>query len=86
MCSFESAGWLGSRDLGFSNRDLGKWAENFAICGTLHHGYWNQSEMNSGGPDVVVLHGLLCFPRHTHPFNRSDTALRVAEAMVARKL
>ena len=51
-----------------------------------HHGYWNQSEMNSGGPDVVVLHGLLCFPRHTHPFNRSDTALRVAEAMVARKL
>ena len=23
MCSYERAGWLGSRDLGFSNRDLG---------------------------------------------------------------
>ena len=31
MCSYERAGWLGSRDLGFSNRDLGKRAGNFAI-------------------------------------------------------
>ena len=31
MCSYERAGWLGSRDLGFSNRDLGKRAVNFAI-------------------------------------------------------
>ena len=30
--------WLGSRDLGFSNRDLGKRAGNFAIW-TLHPGY-----------------------------------------------
>ena len=38
VCSYKRAGWLGSRDLGFFNRDLGKRAENFAI-GTLHHGY-----------------------------------------------
>ena len=31
MCSYERAGWLGYRDLGFSNRDLGKRAGNFAI-------------------------------------------------------
>ena len=28
MCSYERAGWLGSRYLGFSNRDLGKRAKN----------------------------------------------------------
>ena len=38
MCSYERAGWLGYRDLGFSNRDLGKRAGNFAIR-TLHPGY-----------------------------------------------
>ena len=32
MCSYERAGWLGYRYLGFSNRDLGKPAGNFAIC------------------------------------------------------
>ena len=31
MCSYERVGWLGSRDLGFSYRDLGKQAQNFAI-------------------------------------------------------
>ena len=31
MCSYERAGWLGYRDLGFSNRDLGKRARNFTI-------------------------------------------------------
>ena len=30
-CSYERAGWLGCQDLGFSNRDLGKRAGNFAI-------------------------------------------------------
>ena len=34
MCSYERAGWLGSRD-------LGKRAGNFAIW-TLHPGYWNE--------------------------------------------
>ena len=27
-CSYERAGWLGCRDFGFSNRDLGKRAES----------------------------------------------------------
>ena len=31
LCSYERAGWLGSRDLGFSNQDLGKRAWNVAI-------------------------------------------------------
>ena len=31
MCSHERAGWLGSRDFGFSSQDLGKRAENLAI-------------------------------------------------------
>ena len=38
MCSYERAVWLGYRDLGFSNRDLGKRAGNFGIW-TLHPGY-----------------------------------------------
>ena len=29
MCSYERAGWLGSRDVGFFNRDLAKRAERF---------------------------------------------------------
>ena len=31
MCPDERAGWLGSRDLVFSNRDLCNQAENFAM-------------------------------------------------------
>ena len=31
MCSYDRAGLLGSRDLGFSNRHRGKRAENFPI-------------------------------------------------------
>ena len=50
MCSYERAGWLSSRELGFSNRDLGKRAENFAIR-TLHP----VNGMNSGGPNGIVL-------------------------------
>ena len=38
MCSYERAGWQGCRNLGFSNRDLGKRAGNFAIW-TLYSGY-----------------------------------------------
>ena len=30
-CSCERAGWFASRDLGFSNRDLGKRTGNLAI-------------------------------------------------------
>ena len=34
MCSYERAAWLGYRDLGFSNRDLGKWAGKFCQMNT----------------------------------------------------
>ena len=34
MCSYEKAGWLGSRDLGSCNRDLGKRAEKFCHMNT----------------------------------------------------
>ena len=37
MCSYQRAGWLSSQDLCFSISDLGKRAENFALC-TLQHG------------------------------------------------
>ena len=38
MCSYERAVWLVSWDLGFSNRVLGKWAENVVIW-SLQPGY-----------------------------------------------
>ena len=41
--------------------------------------------MNSGSPDGIVLHFLLYFPDHKHPFNCSDTALRVPEVMIGVK-
>ena len=34
MCSYERVGWLGSRDLGFSNRDLAKRAGKFCHMNT----------------------------------------------------
>ena len=34
MCSYERVTWLGYRDLGFSNRDLGKRARNFCHMNT----------------------------------------------------
>ena len=42
MCSYEKASWLGCRDLGFSNRDLGERAKNFAIR-TPHPVYWEEN-------------------------------------------
>ena len=66
MCSYKRAGWLGSRDLGFSTWDLGKRAENFAIW-TLQPGYQDESGMNSSNEFCIVLHCLLYFPHHKHP-------------------
>ena len=43
MCSYERSGWLGYRDLGFSNRNLDKRAGNFAIW-TLHPGYREENK------------------------------------------
>ena len=48
MCSYERAGWLGSRDLGFSNR-------KFCHMWTLQPGYRDESGMNSGGPDGIII-------------------------------
>ena len=70
MRSYEGAGWLDSRDLVFSNRDLGRRARNFSISRTLSLlsiSYRDESRMNSGGPDGIVLHCLLYFPHHKHP-------------------
>ena len=54
--SYERAGWLGSRDLVFSNRDLGKRAGNLALR-TLQPGYRDENRMNcGGGPDGIILH------------------------------
>ena len=67
ICSYERAGWFCSRDLSFSNRDIGnKWARNFATW-TLHPSYCDDSCMNSGGPDGIVWHCLPYFPNHKHP-------------------
>ena len=86
MCSCERAGWLGSLDLGFSNRDVGKRAENFSIW-TLQPGYrdeWMNEFWRSG------LHRLAfaccIFHIRSIPFNCSDTALRVAKAMIGTKV
>ena len=67
ICSYERAGWFCSRDLSFSNRDIGnEWAGNFAIW-TLHPSYCDDSCMNTGGPDGIVWHCLPYFPHHKHP-------------------
>ena len=42
--------------------------------------------MNSGRPDGIVLHYLLYFTHHSIPFNCSETALRVTEAMIGSKV
>ena len=42
MCSYERPGWLGCRDLGFSNRNRGKPAGNLAMS-TLQPGYRDEN-------------------------------------------
>ena len=37
MCSYERVGWLGYRDLGFSNRDLSNWAGNVSHMNISAH-------------------------------------------------
>ena len=64
--SHEMAGWLGSRDLGFFNWDLGKRAGKFAIW-TLQPGYRDESGMNSSNEFCIVLLCLLYFPHQKHP-------------------
>ena len=46
----------------------------------------DESRINSGGPNAIVLPCLLYFHIISIPFNCSDTALRVAEAMKGKKV
>ena len=55
-----------------------KRAGNFAIW-TLQPGCRDESRMNSGGPDGIVLHCLLYFPRYKMGTARSPVALSVQQ-------
>ena len=55
-----------------------KRAGNFAIW-TLQPGCRDESRMNSGGPDGIVLHCLLYFPRYKMGTSRSPVALSVQQ-------
>ena len=46
----------------------------------------DESRINSGGPNAIFLPCLLYFHIISIPFNCSDTALRVAEAMKGTKI
>ena len=43
-------------------------------------------EMNSGGPDGIVLHCVLYFHIITIPFNCSDTGLRITDGKIGQKV
>ena len=75
----ERAGWLGSRDVGFSNRDLGKRAE------VLPHEHFSSVTGMSALP-AIKLYPLLILHIISTPFNCIDTALRVNEAMIGAKV
>ena len=85
-CSYERAGWLSSQDLRFCYRDLGKRAGNFAIW-TFHPGYrderrdeyWRSGQHRLSMPAVF-------FHIISIPFNCSDTASRVTEALIGPKV
>ena len=64
LCSYERAGWLGSRDLGFSNQDLGKRAWNVAIwtlqpCYRVasHAGVFSGEGRNTSSPKNTCVGG-----------------------------
>ena len=66
MSSYEKAGWLGPRGLGFSNRDLVKRARKFCHMNTSPRlPGWKRQEFD--GPDGIVLLCPLYFPHHKHP-------------------
>ena len=80
MCSYKRAGWFCSRDLSFSNWDIGnKWAGNFATW-TLHPSYCDDSCMNSGGPYGIIWHCLLYFPHHKHPIQLQQYSLKSCQS------
>ena len=78
MCSYERAGWLGSRDIA---KRAGNWPymyEHF-IPVTGMNGRMNSGSLNSC---------IACCNFHiiSIPFNCSDTALRLTEAMISPKV
>ena len=77
MCSYDRAGWLGSRDLRFSNRDLGKLAKKFChMCNSARFPGWTLAARIASSyiaPCIFHIISIL--------FNCSDTAIRIAKAM-----
>ena len=81
MCSYERAGWLGCRDLGFSSRDLGKRAGNAAISTVQPF-----TGMSSSNEFCIVLLCRCIFFIISIPFDNSDTAFRVSKAVTGAKV
>ena len=82
MCSYERAGWLGSRDLRFSNRDLAsvsvlKFFGHMNTSARLPR--WKRDEFCRPGRHLPI--ACCIFHAISIPFNCSDTAIRVAIAM-----
>ena len=76
--SYERAGWLGFRDLCFSNRDLGKVAKKFChMCNSARFPGWTLAARIASSyiaPCIFHIISIL--------FNCSDTAIRIAKAMI----
>ena len=77
---------LGSRDLGFSNQDLFSAGWKFCHMNTSTRGYRDESGMNSGRSDGIVLHCLYIFNIVSFPFNCINIALSVANTMIGAKV
>ena len=85
MCSYEG-GLARFRDLGFSNQDLCRAGWKFCHVSTSTRGYRDESGINSGRSDGIVLHCLHIFNIISFPFNCTDIALSVANAMIGAKV
>ena len=77
---------LGSRDHGFSNQDIFRAGWKFSHMNTSTRGYRDESGMNSGRSDGIVLHCPCIFNNVSFPFNCNDIALSVANAMIGAKV
>ena len=84
--SISRGGERGSRVLGFSNQDLCRAGWKFCHTNTSTLDYRDESGMNSGRSDGIVLHCLYIFDIISFPFNCIDIALSVANAMIGAKV
>ena len=76
--SYERAGWLGFRDLCFSNRDLGKLAKKFChMCNSARFPGWTLAARIASSCIARCI-----FHIRSILFNCSDTAIRIAKAMI----